>query len=49
MKNMNISNEYQIKPLQSPPFNTDIKTVVVKKDLEDLIYSDVIKNEKDKK
>lgn len=49
MKNMKISNEYEIKPLKNPPFNNDIKTVVVKKDLEDLIYSDVIKNEKDKK
>jgi hypothetical protein len=46
---MKISNEYEIKPLKNPPFNNDIKTVVVKKDLEDLIYSDVIKNEKDKK
>jgi hypothetical protein len=48
MQNMKISDDYEIKPLQNPPFNTDMKTVVVKKYLEDLIYSDVIKNEKDK-
>ena len=48
MQNINIDSDYEIKPLKNPPFNNDIKTVVVKKDLEDLIYSDVIKNEKDK-
>ena len=48
MQNINIDSDYEIKPLKNPPFNNDIKTVIVKKDLEDLIYSDVIKNEKDK-
>jgi hypothetical protein len=48
IQNINIDSDYEIKLLKNPPFNNDIKTVVVKKDLEDLIYSDVVKNEKDK-
>ena len=48
MQNIKIDNDYEIKPLKNPPFNNDIKTVIVKKGLDDLIYSDVIKNEKDK-
>jgi len=48
MQNIKIDSGYEIKPLKNPPFNNDIKTVIVKKDLEDLIYTDVVKNEKDK-
>jgi hypothetical protein len=48
MQNIKIDSEYEIKPLKNPPFNNDIKTVIFKKDSEDLIYTDVVKNEKDK-
>jgi hypothetical protein len=49
IQNINIDSDYEIKPLKNPPFNNDIKTVIVKKDLEDLIHTDIVKNEKDKK
>ena len=48
IQNINIDSDYEIKSIKNPPFNNDIKTVVVKKELEDLIYTDIIKKNKDK-
>jgi hypothetical protein len=42
VQNMNINN-YQIKSVKNPPFNNDIKTVIVKNGFEELINNDLIK------